>query len=53
MTAVQRCLTVELASTPVLLLLISALPSRARESEATATGGSAVVMTGNEGTAGV
>jgi EmrB/QacA subfamily drug resistance transporter len=33
-TALQRCLIVELATTPVLLLLISTLPSRARESEA-------------------
>jgi EmrB/QacA subfamily drug resistance transporter len=33
-TALQRCLIVELATTPVLLLLISTLPSRAREPEA-------------------
>jgi EmrB/QacA subfamily drug resistance transporter len=37
-TALQRCLVVELATTPVLLALISTLPSRARESEASATG---------------
>jgi len=40
-TALQRCLLVELATTPVLLLLISTLPSRARESQAAATGESA------------
>jgi EmrB/QacA subfamily drug resistance transporter len=37
-TALQRCLIVELATTPVLLLLISTLPSRARESEASTPG---------------
>jgi len=44
-TAVQRCLIVELATTPVLLLLISTLPSRARESQGAATGATAVATT--------
>ncbi|HUA48925.1 MAG TPA: MFS transporter [Solirubrobacteraceae bacterium] len=44
-TAVQRCLIVELATTPVLLLLISTLPSRARESQPGATGATAVATT--------
>jgi len=47
-TAVQRCLIVELATTPVLLLLISTVPSRARESQAAATGGTASAPTGTE-----
>ena len=37
-TALQHCLIVELATTPVLLALISTLPSRARESEANTAG---------------
>jgi hypothetical protein len=41
--ALQRCLIVELASTPVLLLLISTLPSRARAPEAGGADGSASV----------
>jgi EmrB/QacA subfamily drug resistance transporter len=45
-TAVQRCLIVELATTPVLLFLISTLPSRARESEVV---GPASAPTGGEG----
>ncbi|MFZ0381572.1 MAG: MFS transporter [Solirubrobacteraceae bacterium] len=40
-TALQHCLIVELATTPVLLALISTLPSRARESEASTAGGTA------------
>jgi EmrB/QacA subfamily drug resistance transporter len=38
-TALQHCLIVELATTPVLLLLISTMPSRAREPEAPGAGG--------------
>ena len=34
MTAINRSLVVELATTPVLLALISMLPKRAREGEA-------------------
>jgi EmrB/QacA subfamily drug resistance transporter len=45
-TAVQRCLIVELATTPVLLFLVSTLPSRARGSEAV---GPAPATTGSEG----
>ncbi|HTU86778.1 MAG TPA: MFS transporter [Solirubrobacteraceae bacterium] len=41
-SAVQRCLIVELATTPVLLLLISTLPSRAREAETAAVGATAL-----------
>jgi len=50
-TALQHCLLVELATTPVLLLLISTLPSRAREPEASPTGaaGSGVAMPSSEG----
>jgi EmrB/QacA subfamily drug resistance transporter len=44
-TALQHCLIVELATTPVLLLLISTLPSRARESQRGATGATAVPTT--------
>ena len=44
-TALQRCLIVELATTPVLLLLISTLPSRAREPEVGATESSATAVT--------
>ena len=44
-TALRRCLIVELATTPVLLLLISTLPSRARESQPSATGEVAVATT--------
>jgi EmrB/QacA subfamily drug resistance transporter len=48
-TALQRCLIVELATTPVLLLLISTLPARAREPEAPSGAGTAVATTGAEG----
>jgi EmrB/QacA subfamily drug resistance transporter len=44
-TAVQRCLIVELSTTPVLLLLISTLPSRAREPESAAMGATALATT--------
>ena len=48
-TALQRCLTVELATAPVLLALISTLPARAREPETGSTGGPAVPSAGSEG----
>jgi hypothetical protein len=48
-TALQRCLIVELATAPVLLALISTLPARAREPE---TGSTAVPSTGSEGQSG-